>query len=472
MSGIKIPSLSEIYDFVTSNNNEIYRLSEVINQKDQQLDRIRNDAFERIAYNEQVMTNNQLHNNQRFQQNEKQLAQTKRNFERKNKQLTIEQQKALKRIEKNERIARKNQYHNNQRFQQNEKQLAQTKRDFEKKNKQLTIEQQKALKRIKKNEQKLQEQHSKINILNSEIRKFKDKEKNSEAYAEQWLDNMKRQLEILEHLELNRFFHDMFKNYTAQIQNMQNNLNNEQFQACTALAQNWHTQIETQLGEIEDTYKSGKFLEVELEDSFKQLEKLMNVKTIEREFEMEDGEKEIETIKIDFWAEDEWKECQKSFAQIQSSMQQIGKMNLSQMKNIDNAMEEFIKKLNETHNKAENRFINNIRKMELQESIADKLSDRGFEVKDNIYQNNDERNNNILLMENERSEKILINIGEENEKLKMEVDFNTLNPLTHNQRLKNILQAIGTEDYKEVPGYENKPAEEERFDLKNYQKKR
>ena len=153
-------------------------------------------------------------------------------------------------------------------------------------------------------------------------------------------------------------------------------------------------------------------------------------------------------------------------------MQQIGEMNLSQMKNIDNAMEEFIKKLNETHNKAEIRFINNIRKMDLQESIADKLSDRGFEVKDNIYQNNDERNNNILLMENERGEKILINIGEDNEKLKMEVNFNTLDKLTHNQRFKNILQAIGTEDYKEVPGYENKPAEEERFDLKNYQKKR
>ncbi len=342
----------------------------------------------------------------------------------------------------------------------------------ERENRKLSGRLEQAQKSIRAAESGIREQKQAIDRISGRIGTLEQKERDSREFAEHSLNLVKELYQALEKMEMERFFPREFGTYTDQIRNMEANLQNGQYQACTALAQNWHTLLARDVPGIEQTCIEGQALEIELNDSFDQVAKMMNITLVKREFSTKQGANQVVDIEIPLWAEKEWLAAKQEFENARKLKTGLGRMNLDQMKELERLLDTVVDRVNHAGFSAEGAFIRYIRKMDLQSDIAEKMVRRGFEVVDNLFQEDDPRLNNILLMENERGEKILVNIGEEADELSMEVDFNTLDPLTHAQRLEGIMAAVGAKDYATVRGYENRPAEEHFFDLARYRERK
>lgn len=334
----------------------------------------------------------------------------------------------------------------------------------------LSEEQKRAFEKIKKSEEKLNEQKRQINNLNDQINILRDKTENSRGIAEDWLKLIEYQVKILDNLMLKRLFPDNHQELHRHLELMQENINNEHYEATIGTAQICLAKIETLLPKVEEEYHEAVMLEEELNNINLQLANYAKEKYIKESFKNEDGEDVIESIPISYWAEDEWKEVQRLKNKIDAQMRDVTKLNLHDMQTLEQLMDQLNIDINDARQKALDRYVCSLRIMKMQENIAEKLIHSNFEIQDNIFEDNDERKANVLLMVNERNEKILTKFWTENEQIRMEIDFNTLDPLTRKQRLDNILKTVGAKDYKELPGYENKPAEEERFNLNRYQK--
>lgn len=342
--------------------------------------------------------------------------------------------------------------------------------DAQSNNRQFSSELTRANENIQAIDRRLKQQNNKILQLDQDMNELKKLNENSKEYAVKWFNLIKEQQQALNDLAMNRFFKKEYRAYAEQIEHMDEDIRRQQYQASIALAQNWHTVMKHDIPEIKRHFQEGTVLEMELQDSFEQLTDMINKKNIERQFDSDDG-RVTEKIEIPYWASEEWEKATTAYNTLKDMMTRLGQMDLKEMEGIELRIKEIVDLINAASRKSEIRFLNYLRKMEMQKDIAKKLIERGFEIKDNIFRKSDIRDDNFLLMENERGEKIRINIGAISDQLNMEVLFNTLDPLTHDQRLKSILEAIGTEQYQTAPGYEHKPAEKELFDLKQSTKK-
>ncbi len=342
--------------------------------------------------------------------------------------------------------------------------------DVQERNQGLSAELSRAQSRISAVDQRVAQQHEKIRQIDRDVQALKQRDENSREYAENWLALIQQQQQELIGFEMPRFFATRYSEYTGHLANITRNITARQYQAATALAQNWHTTMMHDLPEIQRHFQEGKALEIELADSYEQLTAMMQQTTLPREFDTDQG-KVTEAIEIAYWAPQEWAEATRAWQQIEQARTQLEQMDLASLQQLETSINEAVTRINSAGRTAEIRFMNYLRKMATQEDIARKLLDRGFEIKDNIFEGDDTRANNILLMENERGEKILINIGETGDQLNLEVDFSTLDPLTHGQRLEGIMQAVGATGYQTVPGYEHKAAEAAYFDLARYAEK-
>ncbi len=339
--------------------------------------------------------------------------------------------------------------------------------DVQQRNQALSADLSRAQSRISAVDQRVAQQHEKIRQLDRDMQMLKQRDENSREYAESWLALIRKQQQELNGLEMHRFFPVRHGAYTEHVANITRNIDAQQYQSATALAQNWHTTMVHDLPEIQRHFQEGKALEIELADSYEQLAAMMQQNTLSREFDTDQG-KVTETIDIPYWAPQEWAETTQAFQAIKQERDRLEHLDLTALQHLEASIADAVSRINTAGRTADQRFLNYLRKMATQEDIARKLLDRGFEIKDNIFAGDDTRSNNILLMENERGEKILINIGESGDQLNLEVDFNTLDPLTHAQRLEGIMQAVGATEFQTVPGYERKAAEAAYFDLARY----
>jgi hypothetical protein len=297
---------------------------------------------------------------------------------------------------------------------------------------------------------------------------FSIQEKN-EAAARHFLELIIQQQRNLEKLEFARLFREDYANLAGQIQNIQHNIQNGHFEAAIALAQNWHTFNKSRLSHYEESYLTAKALEYDLQDLHQALRQFQQSPTQKQLFPMEDGTKAELEYDQSFWAAEEWNQYTKAFQQFHANFSKMNQMNLAELENLESEGEYALSLANKAGEKALIRFQNYHHIAAMQEKIAHKLYELGFNVVENLYENDDERRVNVLLLENERSEKIKIEIEQDDENPKIKVYFNTLNPLTHAERFQAILQSIGTSNYKEEAGYEHRAAEAAHFDLQKYQ---
>lgn len=336
--------------------------------------------------------------------------------------------------------------------------------------KEISSEQKKSLEQIKQSEENLKTQKKELTLLDDKIKELTKKAGVSEVEAHKWLILTKQQLQVYDKLLFARFNPEKHQELAKHIELMEGNIASKLYEATIATGQMCHTEMMSLLPKVEQEYQEAVFLEEELKNINSQLTTYIKKDSVEQVFQNSDGEDVIESIPIHFWAEDEWCEVLACKREIDTQMRNVDKLKLKSMQKLERSMDSLNVMINDAIQKALHRHANSLKIMDMQLNIAENLANSGFEVVDNIYEYNDERKANILLLENEREEKILTKFWIENEQVKMEVDFNTMNIFTHSQRFQNILKTVGAKGYEEMPGYENKPAEAERFDLKRFQK--
>jgi hypothetical protein len=325
--------------------------------------------------------------------------------------------------------------------------------------------------RLHKTEENARRNQDKISQIDNEIKKINKREENKKFAAQAYLRFMKEQQAVLNDLEYHRFYSDDYKKLELQVTAAETNIQEENYEAAIAILQSESNDITVNSKKIEDRYLRGKELEYEIEVAFELLSKKMQDKYLEREFDTIDDDKVIESIDVTYWAEKEWKNTEEIFQELKRDFANINKLNIEELTKYRETIDKCVNEYNISFKKAEESFLNYIIIQGKQEAAANELKNLGFQIVDNIYENDDERSNNILLMENERGEKILVNFWDQDGNIECEANFNDLNPLTHNERFHGILKAIGSNKYDEVKGYEGKPAEKEIFDLSRYRER-
>ncbi|HPO61235.1 MAG TPA: hypothetical protein PLN45_06760 [Exilispira sp.] len=216
---------------------------------------------------------------------------------------------------------------------------------------------------------------------------------------------MLQQKEYLLKAEHFRFFKNNYQKFEIQIENAQRNIQEMNYEAAIAVIQMELSSIKSMQDVIENTYMKGKELEFEIESAYQLLSQKMMNKHYKREFDTEDHKKVVESIDVSYWAEKEWSETERIYHEIDKSYQNIQQFDVDDLTKLRNLIDLSIDNYNLSFKKAEERFVNFLLIQQKQAEIAVSLMEKGYEIVDNIYKNDDERQNNLLLLQNERGEK-------------------------------------------------------------------
>jgi len=336
--------------------------------------------------------------------------------------------------------------------------ITKLKKDYEQKIDVINQKAQKFEKEIKKS----------INQLNNKLKDIESRETDKNIFLNNQFDNIKSLNDYLKHLRIEQFLPEKYLEIKHQMDNIQNNINKKFYEAGIAISQDLRLKCLKIEYELELINERANYLEatiisnLNLIREFKNDEKFTKIK---QEFLTDDGKTITEEIDVKYWKEESYKENADKYKKLKQQSNNIRNMKLDEIQKLADETDFLLENFKATTEDAVKKYFNHIKAMETQEIITYKLEDLGFELLENIHENDDDRKKNIALFENSSGSKIKIVINPENNILN--TSFNNLNDIYHNEQKEAIEDATGNK-LQDIEGYEAKPAPESDFELQQH----
>jgi hypothetical protein len=302
------------------------------------------------------------------------------------------------------------------------------------------------------------------------------KAENEKSFAEDALAALEYSFAEMENLQCTKYKPGKYRDYQNHIADVKNNIGNELFNPAIATAQSAYRESFTIRDNLEELSNKGIELSAAYEEKKAMLKELIDSqKLVTKEYETTDHAHEKVEIDLSFWASEEWYALVSSFEAMENRHTEVAQTNgdnyLKGLEELNNHSEKLIEDYFILKNEGLNRHFASVATMDRQEDIYRSLSNSGFEVVDNFFENEDERKANILLMKNADGEKIMIRIVPDKENQDIKVSFSSLYAVTSDDNLQALNKIIGVKPVTES-GYESKPAPEEDFDVMKYGRKK
>jgi hypothetical protein len=325
------------------------------------------------------------------------------------------------------------------------------------------------IKIIDENTNKLKKETSEnFKKINFELTKIKEKENQKSQHAKNEFAYLNYMLEELKTLKIEYFLPEKYNNLIDKIEQAHNNIKKEIYEASIAISQTTILEELKLKDDLEIINLKSNLLKKLTIKNLHIFEKLIDDKdlfNVKKEYNTSDGAKIVEEIDVKYWAEDSFRKTLNEYNSLKKEFKEFENISLEERENLTTKSNILIENFKETIKEAIKRFDSHIVAQESQEEISIKLENLGFELIDNIYQNEDEREANIALYENSLGIKIKILIDPK--KNIVETSFNSLNDYLHNEQKKVIEDIVGCK-LEDENGFESTPAPESDFDLNRY----
>ena len=201
----------------------------------------------------------------------------------------------------------------------------------------------------------------------------------------------------------------------------------------------------------------------------------------EYRFEAKDmnGNDAYDDIDTDYWSQGEMSKNENKKDSILKKLdKEKNNLSIEDLSEIIKKLNTLTKKTVEDVKTAVVNFRISIDKQDVQEVIADKLGKLGYQIIDNVWEDDDERNKNVLIVENSEGERILITLDKH--KNQDAIDFhwetNIKDKRTREERVKALTKTINEEiNQKEVDLNSlnaeagDRPVEENQLQAKRFQ---
>lgn len=340
------------------------------------------------------------------------------------------------------------------------------------------------LKRIREDQEvKLQAQETRLDnkiskietTINSIQNDLHTRYEREEEIAKAWIRKLNQLLQTIEdNYDHQKHSPGAKNNLQSKLSHIQTLYNESQYQAATANSSQTYYEAENLLLELEQ-----KTLEFQ-ETLYQTTHMLHHLKEFLKESETTpftlptiSGEEHTSHISVDYWSFKGLTPIKELLDNIEERLTQKESLTTSQLKGILKDMEDVPKQIQVQTNEARSRYYSQIYASDIQEAIAQSLTEQGFSIIGNEQE--DEREANVLLLER-RGEKVMTIVDYDSTKKAPDftIRFNSPQEETRQERLSLILKAIneelGThfspEEMKATPGYEQRPVEEDRLRLK------
>lgn len=329
---------------------------------------------------------------------------------------------------------------------------------------------------LKHQEKKLIDKISKIDsAINSIQKDLHERYEKEEEISQAWMAKLHQILfTISDNYDHQKHTPGVLENLQSKVSHVQELYQNGQYQAVTATSSQTYFEAENLLLDLER-------LTIEFQQSFYQIiDQLHHLKSFLKEGETTpftlptiSGEEHTYHIPVDYWTFQGLTPIKELIRSIEGKLIHNESLTISQLKVLAEEMDTIPSKIQDQINEARSRYYSQVYATDIQEVIAEKLTEQGFKIIGNEQE--DEREANVLLLER-RGEKVMTILDYDVTKKAPEfmIRFNSPHEDTRQERLDVILKTInkelGTdlkpEEMKATPGYEHKPVEDDKLVLK------
>lgn len=402
-------------------------------------------------------------------------AEVEREIYRNNERIRNEWRSALNGLERNV----------DRRIDQQRKELKKTERKLTNQYNELRYEFQEAEKRRLKDVKNLSDR---IESARVEAKNYTDQEvqavwnemarkaENEKSFAKDALSALEYSFAEMENLQCQKYKPDKHRDYYNHIADVKKNIASELYNPAIATAQNAYRESFAIREDLEKISNKGVELNAAVEEKKEMLKDLLdNQKHISQEYDTTENTRENIRLDLSFWAGEEWRKLVSDYKELEKRHEEVahiaGDNYLAGLEELNSHSEKLIEDYFFLKSEGLNRHFASVATMDRQEDIYRSLSNSGFEVVDNFFEDEDERKANILMMENADGEKIMIRVDPNKENQDIKVSFSSLYAVTRDNNLEALNEIIGVEPAAES-GFENKPAPEEDFNVIKYGRKK
>jgi len=221
------------------------------------------------------------------------------------------------------------------------------------------------------------------------------KAENEKSFAEDALAALEYSFAEMENLQCTKYKPGKYRDYQNHIADVKNNIGNELFNPAIATAQSAYRESFTIRDNLEELSNKGIELSAAYEEKKAMLKELIDSqKLVTKEYETTDHAHEKVEIDLSFWASEEWYALVSSFEAMENRHTEVAQTNgdnyLKGLEELNNHSEKLIEDYFILKNEGLNRHFASVATMDRQEDIYRSLSNSGFEVVDNFFENEDE----------------------------------------------------------------------------------
>lgn len=327
-------------------------------------------------------------------------------------------------------------------------------------------------KKIKEENQKIQNQITKIeNNLNQ-------KELAKEEKAIQWISYFTETVEKIKNdADYKKFVESDFDKLEYRLNLAKNNIQNKNYEAGIVASQEGLIESIEVLNKL--NYLKSEWAEIfkNVKESFNFLKDFLNKhKKYEVEMTTDEGIKEKEKIDVNYWSNDKFNELLNQASVIEKKLFDYKQLYKDDLLKCFDEISKITEKAPEVIDNSIKKFVNHIKRQDIQEVIADKLTKFGYHIIDNIWEKNDERKSNILLLQNGEGEKIMISLNYDTEKGQTTLDWRTdmKNHQTKQKRVAALIDALndnfdaGIDKNQIINNPYDRDVKQEEFNLEQY----
>ncbi len=327
-------------------------------------------------------------------------------------------------------------------------------------------------KKIKEENQKIQNQITKIeNNLNQ-------KELAKEEKAIQWISYFTETVEKIKNdADYKKFVESDFDKLEYRLNLAKNNIQNKNYEAGIVASQEGLIESIEVLNKL--NYLKSEWAEIfkNVKESFNFLKDFLNKhKKYEVEMTTDEGIKEKEKIDVNYWSNDKFNELLNQASVIEKELFDYKQLYKDDLLKCFDEISKITEKAPEVIDNSIKKFVNHIKRQDIQEVIADKLTKFGYHIIDNIWEKNDERKSNILLLQNGEGEKIMISLNYDTEKGQTTLDWRTdmKNHQTKQKRVAALIDALndnfdaGIDKNQIINNPYDRDVKQEEFNLEQY----
>ena len=333
---------------------------------------------------------------------------------------------------------------------------------------------------------RIDRQNSVINSLNSEMKNIEQrldnkidavnykidrlsslieqKEQTKRGIAQSWLTNTQDLFKIIETYEHNKFATGEFEKLQNEyVQFCQSNFNQENYEATIATTQSlWQKASELRISLEIQTNEWNEYLKEALKSNNHLIAYCKAQELVKLSFEMEDGNKELE-LDIDFWTNGKLNKLKELANSDKQKLENSQNLKTQDLKDLIKSSEEIKNEVIGLTEEAKEAIVLSQQRSEMAGDIYEALNEKGFNLEEHCFEEDDERKSIHLKMKNISDDEIvtiITPIGNKENKLDIHF-FGDSSEDFKQVQLKNIFTSLKEANIEFTPpkcveGLENK----------------